>query len=78
MKAVDLSLDVAGVKLKGGGAGWQIAGPDPMAHNAPGKEPPVKIEELQIPHVDVSGKGAGRRSVTVAPCSVTLLSLEAE
>ena len=47
MKPVDLSLEIAGAKLKGDGAGWQIAGADPMAHNAPGKEPPVKIEELR-------------------------------
>ena len=47
MKPVELTLDIAGATLKGEGAGWQIAGNDPMAHNAPGKEPPVKIEKCR-------------------------------
>jgi alpha-N-arabinofuranosidase len=79
MKPVEVSLDIAGAKLKGGGTGWQIAGSDPMAHNAPGKEPPVKIEKLNAPRVErVSGKDGERGSVTVAPCSVTLLQFDAE
>ena len=79
MKPVDLALDIAGAKLKGGVAGWQIAGLDPMAHNAPGKEPPVKIAKLPALRVErVSGKTGERGSVTVAPCSVTLLPLEVE
>jgi len=78
MKPVELSFEIACAKLTGGAAGWQIAGHDPMAHNAPGKEPPVKIEKLRIPPVEVPGKVADQRSVTVAPCSVTLLRFDAE
>jgi alpha-L-arabinofuranosidase len=78
MKPVALSLEIAGANLKGSGAGWQIAGPDPLAHNAPGKEPPVKIADLPAPRVEPAvGKATGRVSVTVAPCSVTLLSYDA-
>ena len=79
MKPVELSLDIAGAKLKGDGAGWQIAGNDPMAHNAPGKEPPVKIEKSPPPRVERPASNDGERgSVTVPPCSVTLLRFEAE
>ena len=79
MKPVDLSLEIAGAKLKGAGTRWQIAGNDPMAHDAPGKDPPVKIEESKAPDVErLFGRVAERASVTVAPCSVTLLRFEAE
>jgi len=39
----------------------------------------VKIVESEAPQVErVAGKVAERSSVTVAPCSVTLLRFEAE
>jgi alpha-N-arabinofuranosidase len=69
LKACDISLEITGAKLSGSGTRWQIAGSDPMAHNAPGKVPLVKVE--QSPVRDLCGK------LSVAPCSVTLLSLEA-
>jgi alpha-N-arabinofuranosidase len=77
MKPVALSLHIAGATLKGEGAGWQIAGNDPMAHNAPGKEQPVKIEKLPPPRLErLAGGTSG--FVTVSPCSVTLLRFDAE
>jgi alpha-L-arabinofuranosidase len=85
MKPVELSLNIVAVMFKGHGllkshgAGWQIAGTDPMAHNAPGKQQLVKIEELPPPRFDrYTGKAGGLASVTVAPCSVTLLRFDAE
>jgi alpha-N-arabinofuranosidase len=79
MKPAELSLHVAGTMLKSDGAGWQIAGPDPMAHNAPGKEPPVKIESLPPPRLEpLASKVGAQGSLTVAPCSVTLLRFEKE
>ncbi len=70
MKGYDIRLEIAGAKLTGNGTGWQIAGNDPMAHNAPGKKPPVRIQKSILREV--------RDKVSVAPCSVTLLSLAAE
>ncbi len=63
-------LEIADAKLTGNGTRWQIAGKEPMAHNAPGKEPLVKIEQSAV-------RNAGDK-ISVAPCSVTLLSLEAK
>jgi alpha-N-arabinofuranosidase len=71
MKAYDgVRLEIADAKLTGNGTRWQIAGTDPMAHNAPGKEPLVKIEQSAV-------RNAGDK-ISVVPCSVTLLSLEAK
>ncbi len=70
MKGCDICLEIVGAKLSGNGTRWQIAGNDPMAHNAPGKEPPVRIEQSLVRDV--------RDKLPVAPCSVTLLSLEAQ
>ncbi len=79
MKPVKLSLHIAGATLKGEGAGWQIAGNDPMAHNAPGKEPPVKIEKSPSPRLEpLADKDGEQGSVTVLPCSVTLLWFDAK
>jgi alpha-N-arabinofuranosidase len=69
-KGCDLRLEIAGATLSGNGTRWQIAGNDPMAHDAPGQKPPVRIEQSVVR--DVHDK------VSVAPCSVTLLSLEAQ
>ena len=68
MRVLDVPLQIAGAKFKGSGRRWQIAGDDPMADNAPGEDPPVKIEESPVEGVP------GR--VRVAPCSITLLSLD--
>ncbi len=70
MKGCDIRLEIAGAKLSGNGTGWQIAGNDPMAHNAPGKEPPVRIRRAPIYNV--------HDKWSAAPCSVTLLSLDAQ
>ena len=69
MKSCDIRLEIAGAKLSGNGTRWQIAGNDPMAHNAPGKEPPVRIEQSPV--------GDVRDKLSVTPCSVTLVTLEA-
>ncbi len=37
MKSAKLKLGIASATFKSEGAGWQIAGPDPMAHNAPAR-----------------------------------------
>ena len=79
MKPVKLALHIAGATLKGEGAGWQIAGNDPMAHNAPGKAPPVKIEKSPPPRLERPASNDGEQgSVTVPPCSVTLLRFDAK
>ncbi len=79
MKPAKLKIGIAGAHLKARGFGWQIAGNDPMAHNAPGKEPPVKIEKLPPPQLERPAiRGGESESVTVAPCSVTLLRFDAE
>ena len=67
---IRLGVSLQGLRKDIAQTRWQIAGNDPMAHDAPGEEPPVKIE--QSPTRDV------RHSVSVAPCSVTLFSLQAE
>ena len=77
MKPQRLKLGIAGASLKSEVAGWQIAGNDPMAHDAPGKEQPVKIETLPPPQLErLAGGTSG--FVTVSPCSVTLLRFDAE
>ena len=70
MKGCEIRLEIAGAKLAGHGTRWQIAGTDPMAHNVPGAKPLVRVE--QLPAGDVRDK------VSVAPCSVTLFSFDAE
>jgi alpha-N-arabinofuranosidase len=77
MKPQRLRLGIVGARLKAEGPGWQIAGDDPMAHDAPGKEQPVKIEKMPPSRLEGLDGGASR-FVTVAPCSVTLLRLDAE
>jgi alpha-N-arabinofuranosidase len=68
MQKLDIPLTLAGAKLSGSGQCWRIAGNDPMAHNEPGKEPPVKIEESPVRDL--------RNRLSAPPCSVTLYSLE--
>ena len=67
-EATEIPLTVAGAKLSGKGTRWQIAGNDPMAYNDPAEPAKVKIEESAV-------AGVGDK-ITVAPYSVTLLSLE--
>ncbi len=68
MHSLNVPLRITGANVKQSGRQWQIAGDDPMAHNAPGQNPPVKIEESPVNDVP--------RRLRVAPCSVTLLSLD--
>jgi len=66
-EAVALELDVKGARLTGDSRLWVIAGNDPMAHNEPGKEPNVQIEES-------AGSQVSDR-VRVPALSVSLYSL---
>jgi len=66
----EVPLALRGAALAGGGTRWQIAGPDPMAYNEPGKPPAVTIEEAAL--TGVPG------TLAVAPYSVTLFALRAE
>jgi len=70
LKTADVALDIQGAKLTGSGVKWQIAGPDPMAFNDPGKPARVAIEESPVTAV--------KDKLVLAPCSVTLLRLDAE
>jgi alpha-N-arabinofuranosidase len=65
---VTVPIALEGVRLKGTGTRWEIAGSDPRAHNDPDKPPRVVIEEQKV---DGFGKEARLR-----PCSVTVLSLD--
>jgi alpha-N-arabinofuranosidase len=65
-----IPVRIEGARLKGTGTRWQIAGTDPQAYNDPDEPPRVKVEQLPL-------DGALDR-VTVPPCSVTLLVLDAE
>ena len=67
-EATEIPLKIEGAKLSGKGTRWQIAGNDPLAYNDPAQPAKIKIEESAV-------QGIGEK-ITVAPCSVTLLSLE--
>jgi alpha-N-arabinofuranosidase len=70
LEAIDVPLAVSGAKLTGSGTRYEIAGSDPMAYNAFGKPPVVQIVESKV---------AGLKdSIRLAPCSVTLLVLDAK
>ncbi|MEA1951632.1 MAG: alpha-L-arabinofuranosidase C-terminal domain-containing protein, partial [Planctomycetota bacterium] len=68
MSRIEAPLQVKGARLSGKGILRQIAGKDPMAYNEPGKPPKVSIEEQPVSGV--------RKKISLAPCSVTLFSLE--
>ncbi len=68
MQALQLPLRLEGIALAGNGTRWELAGPDPMAYNEPGKEPRVRIIERPLPKVS--------DTLDVAPCSVTLIKLD--
>jgi alpha-L-arabinofuranosidase len=70
LQPLTVTLDVNGARITGTGTCWQIAGPDPMAYNDPEEPPRVTIEQRAV-------AGLTDR-VTVAPCSITLLALDAE
>jgi len=65
-KKLDLPLAVTGIELTGKGVCRQIAGDDPKVYNEPGVKPRVEIKTSSV---------NGCRSLTAAPCSVTLYSL---
>ncbi len=69
-KPQEIPLAVKGARLKGTGKRWQIAGTDPQAYNDPDRGSPVVIEEQAV-------TGVGDK-LSVAPCSVTVLALDAE
>ncbi|KPL11129.1 hypothetical protein AMJ85_04460 [candidate division BRC1 bacterium SM23_51] len=65
---MELALELKGASLTGTGRLWQIAGPDEMAYNEPGKEPQVRIEEKAC-------EGLTQR-LELAPISVSLYALD--
>jgi len=70
MRQFHVPLEVEGLKLTGSGRVYQIAGPDPMAYNEPGKKPNVTIEETSLD--GISG------GLEVQPCSVSIYALPVE
>jgi alpha-N-arabinofuranosidase len=69
LEGCDVNLDVTGARLSGAGRRWQIAHDDPLAYNDPGQPPKVVIQEEKV--------SDGRR-LRVAPCSVTLYTLDVQ
>jgi len=68
-RKLDLPLRVKGAMLTtGGGRRWQISHPDPMAHNEPGKQPRVVIEEKAL--TGISDK------MSVLPFSINIYKLQ--
>jgi alpha-N-arabinofuranosidase len=70
LQAASVPLTLQGAKLRGTGKRWQIAGADPMAYNDPDQPAKVSIEEAPVENF--------QGTLTMAPCSVTLWSLDAE
>jgi alpha-N-arabinofuranosidase len=68
MEPFEVPLSVEGGKLAGSGRRYQMAGPDPMAYNEPGRPPKVTIEESSLG--DVGEK------LKVAPCSASIYALD--
>jgi len=67
MQQFQVPLEVEGLKLTGSGRVYEIAGPDPVAYNEPGKEPNVTIEETSLD--GISG------GLEVRPSSVSIYAL---
>jgi alpha-L-arabinofuranosidase len=63
-----VKVDFGNTKVDAEGKSWQVAGPDPMAYNEPGKPPALIIEEQ-----DVSFDG----TLTVPPYSATVFRFAA-
>ncbi len=55
-------------KLQSTGTAWQVAGPDPMAYNEPGKPPALRIEKREV---------SRRGLLAVPPYSATVFRFEA-
>jgi alpha-L-arabinofuranosidase len=70
LRKLDIPWRVTGARLGDVGQRWQIIGPDPMAHNEPGKKPAVVIEASTVEGI--------HDSLSVAPCSVTLFVLKVQ
>ena len=70
MQQLDVHLKIVGALLRRSGQQFQIGGNNPMAHNAPGRNPQVTIVESAV---RLSGD-----AFRVAPCSITLLLLDAQ
>jgi alpha-L-arabinofuranosidase len=70
MQPMTVPLAIRGVRIKGSGTYWQIAGSEPMAFNDPDQPPRVVIEEKRLERLG--------EHLTLAPCSVTLFALEVE
>lgn len=66
----EVRLDVSGATLSRSGQRWEVAHPEPMAFNDPDGAKPIERRRSEL---TLSGE-----SVTVAPCSVTLLVLPAK
>jgi alpha-N-arabinofuranosidase len=64
LKAATVPLELQGVKLRGTGKRWQIAGADPMAYNDPDEPAKVVIEETRVERF--------QGTLGLAPCSITL------
>lgn len=67
-RSADVTMDISGVGLAGTGARWEIAADDPGAYNDPDGRRPVRTTESPVRRLG--------DSIRVAPCSVTLLSLD--
>lgn len=66
-EAVTIPLTWKGISIADSGQRWEIAHPDPMAHNDPGKPDVIRIVKL-----DASGLS---KSVTLKPYSATLFKV---
>jgi alpha-N-arabinofuranosidase len=62
-----IPLSLEGATLAGHGTKWEMAGPDPMAYNDPSGPNVIRLEESAVQEIS--------RTLTVAPCSVTLFRL---
>ena len=63
----ELTMDLQGVRLRRSGKRWRIAHTDPMAHNEPGEEPKVVIEEEGLANVS--------NTLSLPPLSISLYRL---
>jgi len=65
----ELAMNLAGAKLTGAGTLWLIANSDPMAHNDPGQEDKVVIEEKPVSGIS--------KTLNLPPLSICLYKLDA-
>ncbi len=64
-----IPISLTGARLQPAGRRWEIAGTDPQAYNDPDQPPRVAIRESAVQLGD---------TLTVAPCSVTVLAFQAD